>query len=205
MPKYDSEVVILGRREFTEAMRNLPGRVVQKIMDAWTLKQAQNMAKIARAYAPRDKRKPRNKPESARLWRAIRASKVKKVKAFPNTVSRSIAYGASSNNRTINRPSFRKKLTSRFEKKSSRGAKFGPTAPRARHFHLAVLGTKPRIQYSTGRRTGSMWGATANPNFWTKAQNGALAVANGEVGAQLRDAYDRGIQAELKRLERKYL
>jgi hypothetical protein len=40
--------------------------------------------------------------------------------------------------------------------------------------------------------------------FWQKATAQVTAIASGEVGAQLRDAYERGIQAELRRLGRKY-
>jgi hypothetical protein len=50
-----------------------------------------------------------------------------------------------------------------------------------------------------------MWGATANPQFWQRSSATVLSVAKGEVGAQLRVAYDRGIQLEINRLKRKYL
>lgn len=207
MIQYGQPVVILGKTELLAALRNLPGRVVQKIMDAWTLKQAQALANVARRSAPRDRNPKRTKPETARLWRSIRASKVKRLKRFPNTVSRAIAYGASSPTRRritggfsipINNLRFRKR-------RGRRPPKFGPVSPRARHFHLAVLGTAERRQRTTGRRTGRMWGSTPNPMFWQKATAVVTASAQGEVGAQLRDAYDRGIQLEINRLKRKYL
>jgi hypothetical protein len=40
--------------------------------------------------------------------------------------------------------------------------------------------------------------------FWQKAQAKVMSIANGEVGQQLRISYDRGIQAEIKALSRRY-
>lgn len=195
--------VILGKAEFLSAINNLPGRVVKKIMDEWTYKQAQNMARIARASAPRDQDRSKNKPITSRLWRSIRASRVRNLKRFgPSTVSRSIAYSAG-RSRGAGRAAFNAKMKRRLRNRRARAPKFGPSAPRARHFHLVVLGTKQR-RTRTGANRGSMWGQTPNPMFWQKATAQATAIASGEVGAQLRDAYERGIQAELRRLGRKY-
>jgi hypothetical protein len=195
--------VILGRREFVSAMKNLPGRVVKKIMDAWVFKQAQRTARIAKRLAPRDRRKPRRKPESARLWRAIRASRVRRVKSFPNTISRAIAYGATStrSSRLTRQSSGR---TPGRARKSRKAAQMTVLAPRAAHFHLVVLGTRQR-KTRAGANRGMMWGRKQNPHFWEKATAQGTSYAQGEVGAQLRDAYDRGIQAEINRLNRKYL
>lgn len=206
MINYGQDVVILGKAELLAALRNLPGRVVKKIMDEWTVKQARAMANVARRSAPRDRNKERNKPETARLWRSIRATQVKKLKKFPNTVSRAIAYGASSPTRRRITGGYSVPINNlRFKKrKNRRSPRLGPPAPRARHFHLAILGTLERTQRTTGRRTGRMWGKTANPQFWQKATAAVTSAAQGEVGAQLRDAYDRGIQAEIRRLSRKY-
>jgi hypothetical protein len=179
--------------------------VVQKIMDVWTLKQAQALANVARRSAPRDRNPNRKKAESARLWRSIKASKVRRLKKFPHTVSRAIAYGAAPKGRSITVGSGGRTFRVRGARRGTRAPRMGPLAPRARHFHLAVLGTKERVQRKTGRRTGKMWGATTNPRFWERASAVVLASANGEVGMQLRNAYDRGIQLEINRLKRKYL
>jgi hypothetical protein len=202
MISYTDRAVILGRRELEDALRNLPGRVVQKIMDIWTLTNARKVADAARRSAPRDRRKKRRKPETARLWRSIRASKVKNVKRFPNTISRAIAYGAG-RNQSIARMTARAlaRAAKGNARRTGRATKFGPIAPRGRHLHWVTLGTKERVQRKTGRRTGAH---RKTSNFFAKAAAGVLATAGGEVGTSLREAYDKGIQAEINRLSRKY-
>jgi hypothetical protein len=49
-----------------------------------------------------------------------------------------------------------------------------------------------------------MWGKTANPQFWEKAAREGLAMAQGEVGAQLRNAYDKALQRHLNLIMRQY-
>lgn len=183
-------------------MRRLPGNVVKKIMDEWTLKQARNMSRSARKSAPRDQN--RNKPATSRLWRSIRASRVRNIKKFgPTMVSRSITYSAGRGG-ARSQAAFRAKMQRRSRNKRARKEKFGPTAPRARHFHLVVLGTKVR-KTRTGANRGSMWGRTPNPMWWQKETAAALRIAEGEVGGQLKTAYERGIELELRRLKRKYV
>lgn len=200
--------VILGKREFLEAIRGLPGRVVLKIMNEWTFRQAQNMAKLARRTAPRDRNRNPNKTPGERLWRSIKASRVRRLFRFPKMISRAIAYGATSGGRgrlgQIARKRAQMRLDRRNKLRVARGMAPQQIGKRARHFHLVVRGTVERVQKSTGRRTGSMWGRTANPRFWEKATLTATANARGEVGAQLRNAYQRGIDQEIKRLARKY-
>jgi hypothetical protein len=198
--QFGTAAVILGRAELVEALGNLPGRVVQKIMDDWTMRQGKLMAALARKSAPRDRNPRRNKPETARLWRVITSSKVRSPQRKFKMISRYIAYGAKSRaSFVMGARNFRPR-----RRKNARAPQFGPPIPRGRHFHLAVLGTTNRVQKRTGRRTGAMWGRTSNPLFWQKAQSRVLAVAGGEVGQQLRDSYDRAIEKEIKRLARKY-
>lgn len=193
-------VVILGRRELAQALENLPSRVVKKIMDSWAIKQARELAKIARMSAPRDRSSKRRKPDSARLWRVIRASPVRRLKKFPGAISRAIAYGAV-RQRSNRASSFYRVPRGKTRRRGSGQYNF-PLSPVARHFHLAVLGTAERVQKTTGRRTGKMWGKSPDPMFWQRASAIALRNASGEVGASLRDAYDREIQKEINRLVR---
>lgn len=195
--------VILGRQEFADAIRNLPGRVVQKIMDEWTFQQAQKVSLAARRSAPRDRNRNPNKPESSRLWKSIKASKVRRLGKFRNTVSRAIAYGASTRG-AVTRSRARARLAKRNRLRQRRGKTAKVMGTRAAHFHLVVRGTVQRMQKTTGRRTGAMWGRTPNPQFWTRAVRQGTANAQGEVGAQLRDAYERGIDREMKRIQRKF-
>lgn len=200
--------VILGRAELSEALRNLPGRVVQKIMDEWTLKQATRMARIAKMSAPRDRNPKRKKPPSARLWRAIKASKIRNPVRRFGMISRAIAYGAGERrSQRARRRLFYVPPKKPWKPRPSRSTKpkpyLNPPSPRARHFHLVVLGTVMR-QTRSGASRGKMWGRTSDPQFWQKAKTVAMPLANGEVGQQLREAYQRGIDLEIKRLERKY-
>lgn len=177
-------VQIPGLDDLKRAIDGLPARVVLQIMNRWTLEQARELARIGRATAPRDKnpakRRRAGKPQSARLWRAIRASRVTKgLKKFPReTVSRSIAYGAADRFRTAK-------------------------SPRARHFHLIVKGltkTPVRYQHTTGRRTG---GLTINP-FWDNAAKLVLSRAQADVAGGLKRAYDYAIEREIKRIVKRY-
>jgi hypothetical protein len=193
--------VILGRRELTEALNNLPARVVKRIMDEWVIRQAREVAAIARRTAPRDRNPNRRKPDSARLWRSIKASRVKNLKRFPGAISRAVTTGGSRKDR-VQQTLLRQ--AARARKGNARRAR-SPVqtvlAPRARHFHWNILGTTMRVQRTTGRSTGAH--RKTSP-FFSNAIARVTASAGGEVGAQLRDAYERGIQQEIKRLERKY-
>lgn len=199
--------LILGKRELQQALAGLPARVVKKIMDDWTLRQAKKVAEIARRNAPRDRNPKRNKPEGARLWRSIRATRVgaRGIKRFPGAVSRAIAYSASNRGaRAKARGAAR--MQARARKKNARRTKkavFGPVQPgsKAYHFHLVALGTAPRTQRSTGRYTGVM----PRNSFFSRSASQVVNSAQGEVGAGLRDAYERGIEREIKRLTRKHV
>lgn len=199
-------VVILGRRELVAALNNLPARVVRRIMDDWTLTQARKVRDLARRSAPRDKNPKRNKPQSARLWRSIVASRVKSLRKFPGAISRSIAYSKSSKSRRIT-GSFKhfSNITRQSQKirKNSRRTKastsYNIPQPTARHFHLVVLGTVKRKTKSGANR-----GAMTPDNFFSQAAGRVLNSAQGEVGASLRDAYQRGVDAEVRRMVRTY-
>lgn len=193
--------VILGRRELTAALNNLPARVVKKIMDEWVIAQARQVAALARRSAPRDRRPSRRKPESARLWRSIKASKVRNLKRFPGAIARALATGGSRKDATAQALRRGAARIAKGSARRSRAPVFTVAAPKARHFHLVILGTRPRKQKSTGRNTGRM----PTNSFFSRAAGQVMNSAGGEVGAQLRDAYDRGIQREIKRLARKYL
>jgi hypothetical protein len=195
--------VILGRRELKQALDQLPAKVAKKVFDVWTIDRARAISRLARKYVPRDKRRPRVKPESARLWKSIKASPVRNLKKFKGTISRAIAYGATTRGaRAYSRSAA--KFRKRNERRARRGEASRVWGMRARHFHLVVRGTTDRVQTSTGRRTGRMWGKTANPQFWEKAAREGLAMAQGEVGAQLRNAYDKALQRHLNLIMRQY-
>lgn len=203
---FTGSATILGRRELIQALGNLPGRVVKKVMDEWTYRQASNLARAARASAPRDKTKPRKKPESLRLRRQIRATRVKNLSKFKGSVSRSITYGAQSGGRVAARLNAAR--AARAKKRSSRRKKGVPTValPRGYHFNIVASTTaNMRRQRTTGKSTGRMWTNTANTRFWQRATERALANAQGEVGARLRDAYDAAIEREINRLQKKYV
>jgi hypothetical protein len=195
---------ILGRRELAAALNDLPAKVVKKIMDVWVMRQAKAVADAAKRSAPRDRSPRRRKPESARLWRAIRASRVRNLKKFPGYMSRAIAFGAKAPNLRVQMA----RQAARQAKGNSRRTKSAAhtvIAPRARHFHLVVLGTADegatnRKQRTTGRNTGR----TKPNNFFARAAAGIVNSAGGEVGSMLKDAYDKGIQSEIKRLARRY-
>lgn len=191
--------VILGRKELTDALRQLPARVVKTIMDDWVIRQARMVATIARRSAPRDRRSTRKKPESARLWRSIKASRVRNLKKFPGAISRAIAYSAGRNGarQSLVRQAAR---ATKGNARRKRSPAHTVVAPRAKHFHLVVLGTKSRRQRTTGRSTGTM----PTNSFFSRAAATVTASAQGEVGKQLRDAYQQGIDREIRRLTRKY-
>jgi len=202
---FTSHATILGRREFIQALGNLPGRVAKKVMDEWTYRQAQNMARAARASAPRDQRSPRKKPESLRLWRQIRASRVRNLKKFKGSVSRSIAYGAVSGGRVATR------MNAARMKRASRGAsrRKGLRAatvalPRGYHFNIVASTTANRRRTKKGYNRGTMWTHTANTKFWQRISAQALRNAQGEIGASLRNAYDDAIQREINRLTKRF-
>lgn len=189
---------ILGRAELAEALRNLPGRVVKKIMDRWVLTNAQAVASAARAAAPRNTRPNRRGPESSRLWKSIKASQVRNLRRFPEAVSRAIAYGTRSTRRyAARRAAAARKGNAR---RGMRLPQFGPAAPKAAHFHLVNLGTVRRTT-SQGANRGVM---PANP-FFARVGIPIMIRANNSVSGSLRAAYDRGIQQELRRLEKRYL
>lgn len=173
---------VLGAAELKRALGELPGKVVHKIMTAWTLDMAKRVTKIARASAPRRRQANRNnRPRSQQLWRSIKASNVRKsLRNFGNgTIARAIGYGAAD----------------RFNK-----SKTG----RPKHFHLAVNGSAERVQKTTGRRTGRMWGATPNPHFWRNAVNQVTSQALNDVNGQLRTTYDREIQRHVNSIVKRF-
>jgi len=181
------------------ALNNLPAKVVKKIMDEWVIRQARAVALLAARSAPRNRRRNRRAPESARLWRSIRASRVRNLRKFPGAISRAIAYGAGRNGAKVGLM----RQAARAAKGSARRRKASVhtvVAPKARHFHLVVAGTRARRQKTTGRSTGIM----PTNSFFSRAAGQIANSAHGEVGKQLREAYDKGIQQEIKRLERKY-
>jgi hypothetical protein len=203
---FTGSATILGRREFIQALGNLPGRVAKKVMDEWTYRQALQLSRAARAAAPRDRRRPRKKPESLRLWRQIRASRVRNLKKFPGSVSRAIAYGAQSGGRVATRLNAAR--AARAKKGSPRRRRGLPTValPRGYHFNIVASTTaNMRRQKTTGKSTGRMWTRTANTRFWQRVTERSLANAQGEVGARLRDSYDEAIQREINRLQRRYV
>jgi hypothetical protein len=188
---------LLGQRELADALRQLPGRVVKKIMDRWVLVNARAAAAAGRAAAPRDTRPNRNKPESARLWKVIKAAPVRRLSGFQQ-ISRAIAFGAKSTSRyAARRAGAALKGNAR---RISRGVQFGPRAPRGGHFHLVNLGTRRR-QTRSGANRGVM---PANP-FFSRVTRPIMARAQAEIAGPLRAAYDREIQAEINRLGRRYL
>jgi hypothetical protein len=168
---------VTGASELRDKLGQLPGKVVRKIMVAWTIDQARMVSKIARASAPRRPGAARgNTPRSAQLWRSIRASAINKgLKKFgPETIARSITYGAAD----------------RWNKSK--------TGPRARHFHLSVNGTVDRVQKTTGRRTGRMWGVTSNPHYWRNAVDQVTKRALSDVNTRLKFVYDRELQKHIR-------
>lgn len=173
---------VLGAQELKEALGSLPGKVVLKIMAAWTLDQAKQVTKMARASAPRRRQAQRGgRPRSQQMWRSIKASQVRKnLRNFgPGVIARSIGYGAAD----------------RFNK-----SKTG----RPRHFHLTVNGSAPRTQKTTGRFTGSMWGKTPNPHFWRNAVNQVTGRALADVQGRLRQVYDRELQKHVNSIVKRY-
>lgn len=199
---FTGSAVILGKREFLEALGNLPGRVAKKVMDEWTFRQASLLAKAARAAAPRDRRKPRRKAESLRLWRQIRASRVRNLSKFKGSVSRSIVYGAQTRGRAAARVAaiVKKRIASAARRgKSPRIAKTG-----GYHFNIVASTTANQRRTKAGHNRGRMWTNTANTKFWQRVTATSLANAQGEVGASLRDAYDAAIQREINRLKKRY-
>lgn len=195
--------VVLGAREFLDAIKVLPARVAQKVMDEWTLSKAKEMAKLARSTAPRGKK--HRGPESARLYRSIVASRVKNIKKFPGSVSRSIAYSAKPRGTTRTIERINRAIALRAARGYTGRKRVTPITKadmpqKARHFHLYVRGTRDRVRKSGGR-TGVM---PARPAFWDAAARTVLAHAAGEVGSQLRNAYITALDREMKRITKRY-
>lgn len=173
------QVQVQGLSELKAAINALPGRVVLKIMNDWTLRQAKEVAKLARMGAPRRSQAERgNRTRQSQLWRTIKASAVRRgLKKFPkDTISRSIAYGA----------------------KPKRGGRTDGTPTNL--FAWNVNGTVPRTQYSTGRYTGVM----PSNAFWKRAVDQVTSRAMSDVSGTLRQSYDRAIQQEVNRIVRRY-
>jgi hypothetical protein len=124
---------------------------------------------------------------------------------FKGSISRSIAYGAISTGRASSRVNAI--INRKISRRNARGGKpRAATGPRGAHFNIVASTTaNERKQKSTGRRTGKMWTRTVNTRFWQRTTERALANAQGEVGASLRNAYDVAIQREINRLQRKYV
>lgn len=175
-------IEILGMTDLQELLRNMPGKITPKVMNDWTLRFARRLVAVARPLAPRRTQAQRaraNRVRQSQLWRTIKASAVRRgLSKFPkSTVSRAIAYGA--------------------KPKGTRGRVDGtPT----NLFSWNVRGTKPRTQRTTGRYTGIM----PSNGFWLRATNQVIAEAQADVNSTLRASYDRVIQAEVKRIVRRY-
>lgn len=188
---------ILGLDDLKQALNGLPLKVVKKIMDRWVLEQARRVAAATRAAAPRNRRPNRRGPETARLWKIIKASQVRNLRRFPATVSRALAYGAKSTSRyAARRARAALKGNARRRRKAPQ---FGPAAPRAGHFHLVNLGTTIR-RTRAGANRGVM---PANP-FFSRVGRPIVSAAQASIATSLRAAYDREIQRELNRLVRRY-
>jgi hypothetical protein len=187
--------VIENRTALAEVLRDLPDRVVKKIMDRWVLKNAQLAAAAGRAAAPRDRSPYRRKPESARLWKIIKSSRVRRPRNKMD-VSRAIAFGARSTYRySATRRAAALKGNAR---RKTRGVTFGPSAPRAMHFAIINSGAGRR-QTRAGHNRGV---GPANP-FFGRAVRPIMAAAASEAMGPIRVAYDQAIQAELRRLARR--
>jgi hypothetical protein len=188
---------IEGLAELSRALDGLPGKVVKKIMDRWVLTQAQRVAAAAKAAAPRNRRRNRNAPESARLWRVIKASRVRRLGKFPGAISRALAFGSKATRGYAIRR--QRAASKRNARRVARPVRFGPPTPRGGHFHLVNLGTRRR-QTRSGANRGVM---PANP-FFARVGNPIKERARSEIGTTLRAAYDLEIQRELNRLVRRY-
>lgn len=115
------------------------------------------------------------------MWRSIKASNVRRgLRNFGGgTIARAIGYGAAD----------------RYNK-----SKTG----RPRHFHLTVNGSVERIQKTTGRRTGKMWGKTQNPHFWRNAVQQVTSRAKADVTGSLSRVYDRELQRHVNSIVKRY-
>lgn len=199
--------VILGADALKQMLRELPGRVAKRVFDNWSYAQAQRMRDMAKASAPRNRRPNRKAPESARLWRSIKASRVRRLKK--GVVSRSIVYSAAPRNRAavvkaVNRAVARRVARGYTGRRRTTPVTASDLAPRARHFHLVLRGnpkTRPR-RHRSGKSTGNM---TVNTVWWESAARISLAMAQGEVGAQLRNAYISQMDKEMRRMTKRYL
>lgn len=194
---------VIGMEELLAKIRALPGSVVKKVADRWTLDQAQAVARQGRKDAPRDKRTPRRRPETARLWRSIRAKAVRKgLKKFPHSVSRAIAFGASVRDEAGKRYTARRlAAAAKGNRRRTKAPVFGPPAPRAKHFAIVNVGTGPRVQKTTGRRTGSM---PANA-FFSRSINKTVSAAESDVNRGLADAYSKAVDAHFARMTKRML
>lgn len=175
-------VEILGMTDLQDLLRNMPGKITPKVMNDWTLRFARRLVAVARPLAPRRTQAQRaraNRVRSSQLWRTIKASAVRRgLRRFPKSVvSRAIAYGA--------RP-----------KKNAGRTDGTPT----NLFSWNVRGTVPRTQRTTGRYTGVM----PSNSFWIRATNQVTTEARTDVNTSLRASYDRAIQAEVRRIVRRY-
>lgn len=178
-------VEILGLNGLLSFMDQLPAKVVLKIMNNWTYEKARQMRTEARKNAPqnknRRKRRHRGHQVAARisLKRAIKATRVTKgLKKFSReTISRSFAYGA-----------------------GKKGTRATGQNIYAKHFLWNVKGTKPRVQKTTGRRTGVM---PVN-NWWANAASLVMARAQADVYGSLKRAYDAELQREVNRIVKRY-
>jgi hypothetical protein len=178
-------VQILGLEGLKSFINDLPGKVVLKIMNAWTLDQARQLRQLGRAGAPvnhyrrRRRRRGHTIAQRISLKRAIKASRVTKgLRKFgKETVSRSLSYGA-----------------------GKRGTRATNQNIYAKHFMWNVQGTKERVQKSTGRRTGVM---PVNP-WWSNAVKAVVARAQADVYGGLKRAYDQEMQREVNRVVRRY-
>lgn len=173
---------LLGKEEFMRALRNLPQRVVLNIMADWTRAQAKDAKQAAIIAAPRDKKTPRQKAESARLWRSLKASAVRQAAARrQGQFARAITYSAADRGRRIS-------VTSQ-----------NVPVPKARHFHLTILGTGPRYT-----KKGAYRGIMPKSNWFSVVATTTIARSTADVNRGLRISYERGIQREINRLRKRF-
>lgn len=200
--------VILGADAFLNMIRELPQRVAVRVFDRWAMVQARQMRDIARRTAPRNQNPKRKAPDSARLWRSIAASKVRRLRK--GVVSRAIVYSVKPAGVKGKRVAAINRVIARRVARGYKGARrtlpitSASLTPRARHFHLVLRGnphTRPR-RHRSGKSTGNM---TTNTVWWNLAARISMALAGGEVGSKLRDAYINQMDAEMKRMTKRYL